>query len=72
MRLSRYFGVSVDEMLSETELPHLQNVTGVTFPTAETELLENFRKLTETGKARVAAYVDFVVQQEADARAKKR
>ena len=72
LRLSRYFGVSVDEMLSETELPHLQNVTGVTFPTAETELLENFRKLTETGKARVAAYVDFVVQQEADARAKKR
>ena len=66
LRLSRFFGVSVDEMLNEVDLPHLQSIGEVTFRTEETELLESFRKLTPTGKARVAAYVDFLAQQETD------
>ncbi len=66
LRLSRFFGVSVDEMLNEVDLPHLQSIGEVTFRTEETELLESFRKLTPTGKARAAAYVDFLAQQETD------
>ena len=64
LRLSRFFGVSVDEMLSDTELPHLQSLVDATFPDAESELIESFRKLSENGKARAAAYVDFLVRQE--------
>ena len=53
-------------MLSETELPHLQSLVDATFPGAESELIESFRKLSENGKARAAAYVDFLVRQESD------
>lgn len=53
-------------MLSDTELPHLQSLVAATFPGAESELLESFRKLSENGKARAAAYVDFLVRQESD------
>ena len=66
LRLSRFFKVSVDEMLSETELPHLQSLVDATFPGAESELIESFRKFSENGKARAAAYVDFLVRQESD------
>ena len=53
-------------MLSETELPHLQNLVDATFPGAESKLIESFRKFSENGKARVAAYLDFLVRQESD------
>ena len=66
LRLSRFFGVSVDEMLSETEPPHPQSLVDATFPDAESELIESFRKLSENGKARAAAYVNFLVRQESD------
>lgn len=66
LRLSHFFEVSVDEMLSETELPHLQSLVDATFPGAESELIESFRKLSENGKARAAAYVDFLVRQKSD------
>ena len=66
LRLSHFFEVSVDEMLSETELPHLQSLVDATFPGAESELIESFRKLSENGKSRAAAYVDFLVRQESD------
>lgn len=66
LRLSRFFKVSVDKMLSETKLPHLQSLVDATFPGAESELFESFRKLSENGKARAAAYVDFLVRQETD------
>ena len=66
LHLSRFFEVSVDEMLSETEPPYLQSLVDATFPGAESELIESFRKLSENGKARAAAYVDFLVQQESD------
>lgn len=67
LRLSHFFKVSVDEiMLSETELPHQQSLVDATFPGAESELIESFRNLSENGKARAAAYVDFLVRQESD------
>ena len=50
LRLSRFFKVSVDKMLSETELPHLQSLVAATFPGAESELIESFRELSENGK----------------------
>ena len=53
-------------MLSEPELPHLQSFVDSTFPGAGSELIESFRKLSENGKARAAAYVDFLVRQESD------
>ena len=43
LRLSRFFEVSVDKMLSETELPHLQSLVDATFPGAASELIESFR-----------------------------
>lgn len=65
--LANYFDVSTDYLLGIAEdesTPRLNASAPAALPLDETELLKNYRKLSYTGKARVAAYADLLREQE--------
>lgn len=72
--LAKYFDVSSDYLLGLTDEYEGTGKSATTAPAAlpldESELLRNYRALSYSGKARVAAYTDLLREQEEGAPAK--
>ena len=62
---AQFFGISIDEMLGVSDIPaKAYSNSSAALPLDETELLEDYRALSYTGKARVVAYADLLREQE--------
>ncbi|MBQ7227688.1 MAG: helix-turn-helix transcriptional regulator [Clostridia bacterium] len=63
---ANYFGVTMDEMLGQSEFPHtlLKSGQKSLLSVEEKVLLTNFRSSSEFGKARIMAYADLIKSQE--------
>ncbi len=69
-KLAVYFGVTADYLLGLSDESDAPASGFGALPPSESELLKTYRLLSPAGKARAAAYIDLLREQEENPRAK--